>query len=109
MKGNKEISLLIDTSRYDRLVVELDSNGEKKVVEEEFDYRKSQGVLPLIERILRDNNLTFQDLTALEVNVGPGSFTGLRVGVAIANTLGTMLTIPINGMPLGILAQPVYE
>lgn len=105
----RNVVLSIDTSRYDALVVGLDIDGEKKIIEEAFDYRKSQGVLPLIEKSLQDNGLTLQHLTGIKVNTGPGSFTGLRVGVAVANTLGTMLQIPINGLPPGELAEPIYE
>ena len=104
-----KIILSIDTSRYDKLVVSLEINGEQKVIEEEFDYHKSQGVLPLIEKSLQDNGLTLQHLTGVAVNTGPGSFTGLRVGVAIANTVGTMLQIPINNQRIGKLIEPIYQ
>lgn len=104
----KKVVLFIDTSRYDKLVVSLEIDNQKNVIEEDFDYRKSQGVLPLLSRILEDNNLTLSHLTAVEVNTGPGSFTGLRIGVSIANTLGSILQIPINGQPIGLLAEPVY-
>lgn len=107
-KEIKKVILSIDTSRYDRLIVGLEVNDQKNVLEEDFDYRKSQGVLPLIIRILKDRNLTLSDLTAVEVNTGPGSFTGLRVGVSIANTLGNILQIPINGQSIGLLAEPIY-
>lgn len=103
------IILSIDTSRHDKLIVSLSQNGEKKVFEEDFDYRKSQGVLPLIEKTLKEEGLEFSDLTSIEVNTGPGSFTGIRVGVAIANTLATILQIPLNGKTVGELAAPVYS
>lgn len=107
-KEMRKVILSIDTSRYDKLVIGLEVNDQKNVLEEDFDYRKSQGVLPLLIRILKDNNLTLSDLTAVEVNTGPGSFTGLRVGVSIANTLGNILQIPINVQAIGLLAEPIY-
>ena len=33
----------------------------------------------------------------MELNIGPGSYTGLRVGAAVANALGFALQIPVNG------------
>lgn len=52
----------------------------------------SQALLPLIARMC-----TPGVLTQIEVETGPGSFTGLRVGVSVANALGFALNIPING------------
>lgn len=68
----------------------------------------SQVLLPLIAKILKRNHATFQDLASVDVNVGPGSFTGSRVGVAVANALGFALGIPVNGKK-GKIAEPVYE
>lgn len=103
------IILSIDTSKYDRLVVGLEKNGDKKIFEEDFDYRKSQGMLPLLEKVLKKEGMQFSDLTGIEVNTGPGSFTGIRVGVAIANTLATILKISLNGKAVGELAEPIYQ
>ncbi|HVZ58964.1 MAG TPA: hypothetical protein VG935_04405 [Patescibacteria group bacterium] len=104
-----KVVLSIDTSRYDKLVVGVDSAGEKKVIEEEFDFRKSQGVLPLIEKVLHEEHVEFVDLAKIEVTTGPGSFTGLRVGTAIANTLGTILQIPLNQQAIGEIVTPIYS
>lgn len=57
----------------------------------------SQVLLPLITKILKKNKLKFKDLKGVEVETGPGSFTGLRVGVSVANALGYSLNIPVNG------------
>lgn len=57
----------------------------------------SQELLPLIEKLLKGQKLTVKDLKAVEVETGPGSFTGIKVGVAVANALGYSLNIPING------------
>lgn len=79
------------------VVISLKDKGE--VVEslmEENEYG-SQVLLPLIEKILKKNNLEFKDLEGIEVSTGPGSFTGLRVGVSVANALGYSLGIPVNG------------
>ena len=43
---------------------------------------------------------TIKDITEIEVNLGPGSFTGLRVGGSVANALGWLLGIPVNGKDL---------
>lgn len=63
-------------------------------------------LLPVIELMLREHSLTLGDITDIEVATGPGSFTGLRVGTAIANALGYLLDIPVNGKKA--LVNPIY-
>jgi len=50
-----------------------------------------------IEELLQKNNIEFKDLGGLVFYSGPGSFTGLRIGVSVANTLAYSLHIPIVG------------
>ena len=97
------MKLFIDTSDSQKTVVGL---GEKKL-EKETGPDKSQQVLSLIEQILKDNQKTLKDITEIEVNLGPGSFTGLKIGVAVANALGFALDIPVNGKRQLVL--PKYE
>lgn len=47
----------------------------------------SQTLLPLIDKILSENNMTISDIDAFAVNNGPGSFTGVRIGVALVKGL----------------------
>lgn len=101
--------LFIDTSDNKKIKVGLTINGQKDLIEEAVDHRRAQIVLPLIEKFLVKYSLTLNDLTAIEVNSGPGSFTGLRVGVTIANTLGWLLKIPVNQGKIGEMVEPVYS
>ncbi len=97
MRNSMKVILYIDTSDNKNIEVGLDIEGEKQVIRQPLDKRKAQAVLPLVEKLLKDNQLNLKDLSEIRVNEGPGSFTGLRVGVAIANTLGYLLQIPVNG------------
>lgn len=105
----KKIVLSIDTLRHDKLIIGLKVDEKEVVLEEGFDFRKSQGVLPLIEKILKQEDVAFSELSEIKVNPGPGSFTGVRVGVAIVNTLGLVLQIPVNGNAVGKPVEPIYE
>ncbi len=87
------MQLFIDTSSNQKTIIWL---GEKETVKDSSVWR-SQVVLPMIKELLDMQDLTLQDITEIEVATGPGSFTGLRVGVAIANALGFALQIPVNG------------
>lgn len=104
---NKECKLLIDTSDNKKVVVGLEMDGKRKELIQKTESWTSQVLLPMIEEILKLNHLTPKDLTGICVHTGPGSYTGLRVGVAVANTLGWLLGIAVNGKKDG-LAEPVY-
>ena len=75
-------------------------DGERVVVEHssEAPLKHGEQLAPLIARCLEDAGVVRQDLTAVAVGVGPGPFTGLRVGVVTARTLGFVLDIPVYGV-----------
>ena len=67
-----------------------------------------------IENLLSSCNLSVSDLNYIAVSLGPGSFTGLRIGIAAAKTLSYTLNIPIIGIPtLKAIARnvvsPLYD
>lgn len=99
------MKLYIDTSDNKKTVVRLD---EVEMVEEYVSPRE-QRLLEIIEKVLHKRQAKMEDITEIEVNLGPGSFTGLRVGCTVANTLGWVLKVPINGKKVGELVQPEYE
>ncbi len=66
----------------------------------------TEQLAPLIEQALRDAGAVPGDLTDLAVGTGPGPFTGLRVGLVTAHTLGYALGIPVHGVcSLDVLAR----
>lgn len=52
-----------------------------------------------IDALLTRNGLSYKDLTRIAVTTGPGSFTGLRIGLSAARGLGLALGIPVIGVP----------
>lgn len=103
------MTLSIDTTDMKKTTIRL-LEGDKVVVQlEKENSFGSQVTLPLIEEALKKAGKDLNDLAAIEVNPGPGSYTGTRVGVSIANALAYSLKIPVNGkMPPQELAQPKY-
>lgn len=89
--------LCINTKDPKVITVALKKDGQVISSVEDHNEYGSQVLLPLIIRVLQEHNLQFKDLTAIEVNEGPGSFTGLRVGASVAQALGFALNIPVNG------------
>ena len=58
----------------------------------------AEQLLPLVRRVLAEAGAAITDLTGVAVGVGPGPFTGLRVGVAAAQTIAEALGIPVRGV-----------
>lgn len=87
----------IDTSDMKKVKVALKDKG--KVIKNLSQQNKygSQVLLHLILKLLKTENCNLKTLQRIEVETGPGSFTGIRVGVSVANALGYALEIPVNG------------
>lgn len=60
------------------------------------EYAHSVYTMPMIEQIFKENNLEIKDLDKIIVVNGPGSFTGIRIGLSIAKTIAYALKIKIN-------------
>ena len=82
-------------------------DGEDVVTERRSEQRMKHGeqLAPLIDAALNDAGIVRQDLTSIAVGVGPGPFTGLRVGLVTARTLAFVLELPVYGVcSLDVLA-----
>lgn len=72
--------------------------------------RHGELLAPGIAAALSDAGVVRQDLTAVAVGVGPGPYTGLRVGLVTARTLGSVLDIPVYGVcTLDVLAAEAVD
>lgn len=72
--------------------------------------RHGEQLTPLIDRALRQVGITPRDLTSIAVGVGPGPFTGLRVGLVSARTMAHVLEIPVYGVcSLDVLAVAAVD
>lgn len=103
------ITLILDTSDNKKITVGLNINGQENIQTEKITSNKTQIILPMIDKILKKHSLKPEDFSEIKINEGPGSFTGLRVGIAIANTLSFALNVPINGKKVGEIILPIYK
>ena len=92
----KIYSLFIDThDAYIRIALYKNEEVLKKIVKK-CEQSHSTITMPLIEKTLKEANITVQNLKEIFVVNGPGSFTGVRIAVTIAKTLAFTLDIPIK-------------
>jgi len=84
------MKLYIDTSSSERIIIML---GEKQF-ETDSKRDRSQALLPFIVETLRLEGIGLKHISEVEVNTGPGSFTGLRVGASVGNALAWALKVP---------------
>ncbi|MDA7948008.1 MAG: tRNA (adenosine(37)-N6)-threonylcarbamoyltransferase complex dimerization subunit type 1 TsaB [Hyphomicrobiaceae bacterium] len=70
----------------------------------------AEAIIPMIEHVLTDAGIGYEDLDAIAVTTGPGSFTGVRVGIATARGLALALDLPLIGATsLEVMARKALE
>lgn len=94
--------LAVETATQRQSVALLDGSTVLARSDEDAARSHAKKLVPAVDRLLAGNGLTLSSLGALAVSIGPGSFTGLRVGLA------TMLAFrSVTGLPL--VAVPTLE
>jgi|HubBroStandDraft_1064217.scaffolds.fasta_scaffold30387_4 tRNA threonylcarbamoyladenosine biosynthesis protein TsaB len=97
--------LAIETATGDTEVALRSADGPLGEIAVRRGRRHVESLHPAIERICADAGVELGSLTAVAVDIGPGLFTGLRVGVTAAKTLAFALDIPLAGVTsLDVLA-----
>lgn len=92
------------------MILALDSSGtgldlalgdKAKIVDTDYVEKRlshSESLIPAITKLLKRNQARLESLTALAGALGPGSFTGIRIGLTTCNALGYALNIPCYGV-----------
>lgn len=84
------MKLYLDTSTPETIL---------RLDDREYRWASGRDLAEQLHAFLRDklaeNNATWQDITEITFMSGPGSFTGLRIGAAVVNTLASELNIPL--------------
>ena len=93
-------TLAIDTSLNAASSCVYDSDSGRMIAAETvpMDRGHAEALLPLIERVIAAAVGGFQSLDRIAVTVGPGSFTGIRVGISAAKAFGISLGLPVVGV-----------
>ncbi len=78
---------------------------EKRI---ESPLRHEETVMPAVDELLAEAGVAAADITSVAVDVGPGSFTGVRIGVCHANAMAMALGVPVVSVnALAALAYPL--
>jgi tRNA threonylcarbamoyladenosine biosynthesis protein TsaB len=91
----KPIFLLIDTSSFESSVAVWNGNNKSMLMERGSEKGFAERIPHRINHLLEKAGLTLKDLSAVVLNAGPGSYTGLRTGAALAKGLCFGLDIPL--------------
>ena len=88
-------SLIVDTATKNLYIALMDDENiiEESIFSESKEHSKN--IMPQIDRILKDNHLAIKDIDRIYVGIGPGSYTGVRIGVAVCKMLAWTLNIPL--------------
>jgi tRNA threonylcarbamoyladenosine biosynthesis protein TsaB len=99
--------LALDTCLAACSVAVLDGDRIAASATEAMERGHQERLAPLAREVMEQAGLAFADLDRIAVTLGPGSFTGLRVGLAFAKGLGLALGRPVIGLGcLEVLAAP---
>ena len=102
--------LAFDTATPHVTVALHDGDSVVATYDSEESMRHGEMLAPGIERVLGEAGATARDLTGIAVGVGPGPFTGLRVGLVTARTLALVREVPVHGVcSLDILAAEAMD
>src|ERR1700750_2023593 len=102
--------LAIDTALDACSAGVLDTRASKLIAQESLPSRRghAEALMPLIARVMRQASLAFTARDRIAVTTGPGSFTGLRVGLSAARGIALAADRPVIGLTtLTAFAAPV--
>ena len=102
--------LAIDTALPAVSVCVIEAGAEQPLASESMAMERghAESLMPIIERVVGKLEGGFTALDRVAVTVGPGSFTGIRVGISAARAIGLALSIPVVGVStLSAFAAPI--
>ena len=108
--GRPGVVLAIDTSLNAVSACLLQAGATEALALESIAMERghAEALVPLIDRVVARLDGGFAALARVAVTIGPGSFTGIRVGVAAARAIGLACKVPVVGVStLSALAAPV--
>lgn len=110
MMKNSPMKLLAFDTSSTACSVALSNNGKVISQHEIAPMQQAKMILPLIKQLLKSENLTINQLDAIAFGCGPGSFTGVRIAVSVAQGLAYATQKPLISISsLAATAQAAYH
>ena len=91
--------LAIETTGAEASVAMINEKGEVFMEASDQKMNHLQNLMPMVDILLKKRGLSIDDMNYIAVSEGPGSFTGIRIGVASARALAQALDIETIGVP----------
>ncbi|MGI6751203.1 MAG: tRNA (adenosine(37)-N6)-threonylcarbamoyltransferase complex dimerization subunit type 1 TsaB [Anaerovoracaceae bacterium] len=91
--------LAIETTGRKASVALINQKGDVYSISSPKELSHLQNLIPMISTLLKERGLAIEDLSCIAVSQGPGSFTGIRIGMATCKALAMALQIPVIGVP----------
>ncbi|MGJ4993016.1 tRNA (adenosine(37)-N6)-threonylcarbamoyltransferase complex dimerization subunit type 1 TsaB [Bradyrhizobium sp. HKCCYLS3077] len=104
--------LAIDTALDHCAAGVLNTDSAEMIAQETLPMKRghAEALMPLLARVMQQSGIGFADLDRIAVTTGPGSFTGLRVGLSAARGIGLAAHKPVVGVTtLSAYAAPVVS
>ncbi len=92
------LTLLIETSTERGLIALFDETTALFQVDLPFGYNNSKYLLPMLKQELKESSHTLDQIALVAVGIGPGSYTGIRIGATVAKTLSFAQKLPLIGI-----------
>lgn len=102
------IEIFLDTSDNKKIKVFLRKDNKQFAVFSTSRKNRSEILLRLIDKILKKAKISVSDIDKIYVEKKGTSFTGLKIGVSVANALSFCLVRPVNNKCLGEIEEPLY-
>jgi tRNA threonylcarbamoyladenosine biosynthesis protein TsaB len=117
IKYTNHMSLILNIETATEICsVALSKNGKLVAIKEDTEGQQHAKMLTvLIEQLFSENNISIKELKAVAVSMGPGSYTGLRIGVSAAKGIAYAADVPLiaintlQAMAYGISKNGKYE
>ena len=106
------IVLGIDTATESVSVAVVDGEEVLAAGESRSERRHAEDLTPMIESVVGSAGIVLGEVDAVAVDVGPGLFTGMRVGIASAQSLAHVLSVPlvaVDGLEALVAAAPAFD
>ena len=87
--------LAVDTSSKICAVAILEDSNVIDEIKLDNGKTHSENLMPILKEVLEKNNITLDKIDLIAVSVGPGSFTGIRIGIASIKSIAEVYKLPV--------------